>query len=1010
MKLTLTILFLLLALGSNPVTAQYFGQNKPSYEQFDFELYKTPHFDIYHYFDSPERVNQLAGLAEKWYYYHQQVLIDTFDTRNPLIIYSNHADFQQTNTIHSRIEVGTGGVTEGMKRRVVLPVTFSHHQTDHVLGHELVHAFQYHILTKDVEISLAAINNIPLWMIEGMAEFLSLGSVNSQTALWMRDALIHDQFPTLKQMTMSYRYSPYRYGHAFWAFISYKYGEQYIPRLFKAAAATGYEQAIGDVLMLSTDSLSILWKETLAAHLLKTVNDSTFSIIGKPLISKKNGGRYNLNPSLSPNGKYIVFLSERDLYDIDLFMADTHNGEVLSRIYTATSHDEIDALNFIETSGSWSPDSRFFAFIAFKKGQSECFVFDVKKKAIVKEIKIEDVDEISWPAWSPSGEFIAFAGLKEGVSDIYVYNRQSRQVENLTQNRYSCMQPAWTPDSKAIVYVTDQPVVTQSQQTNVYYNIGLLNINTGTNVILRTFDDAKNLNPIVPQGGEKILFLSDRDGRRNLYAINLKSNELFQVTDYPTGIIGMTEYSPALSVAGDTLCYSMLWDGQFKIYQTTLSYIKRNVKPVYQHQFQPTASRLMPYSSIPSQVETNLYFNRRPLKQPIDSFYTDHIEPKFKLDYLGNASVGVMTGRFGTGMAGSVEAMFSDILGQNMLYTAISINGEIYDFGGQVAYVNKKNRIKFGAGLSHIPYRSGSYSYESDTLPDGDVLQTLNYTFRRTYEDKVSLFTFLPVNKTRRIELGVAYAIYNYRIEKIKDINNYSSIYSGKKERLPAPPGFGTAIVDAAFVIDNAKMGLASPVEGKRLRIQMEKYLHKLDMHTLLIDYRRYFFLKPYSLAFRIYHYGRYGSDADSDRLNQLFLGSPWFVRGYDLGDFYGDETIDPSTISMNQLIGSRMLVTNLEWRIPFTGPKEIAWIRSQFLFSEMAFFLDGGLSWNKDSYPTWSLSTTSSRKRIPVFSAGLAYRINLFGAMVIEPFYAFPFHQNRIKAGEFGINIFAGW
>lgn len=227
---------------------------------------------------------------------------------------------------------------------------------------------------------------------------------------------------------------------------------------------------------------------------------------------------------------------------------------------------------------------------------------------------------------------------------------------------------------------------------------------------------------------------------------------------------------------------------------------------------------------------------------------------------------------------------------------------------------------------------------------------------------------------------------------------------------MPAPPGFGTAIVDAAFVIDNAKMGLASPVEGKRLRIQMEKYLHKLDMHTLLIDYRRYFFLKPYSLAFRIYHYGRYGSDADSDRLNQLFLGSPWFVRGYDLGDFYGDETIDPSTISMNQLIGSRMLVTNLEWRIPFTGPKEIAWIRSQFLFSEMAFFLDGGLSWNKDSYPTWSLSTTSSRKRIPVFSAGLAYRINLFGAMVIEPFYAFPFHQNRIKAGEFGINIFAGW
>lgn len=1010
MKRTLTILLLYVVFGFNVAESQYFGQNKPSYEQFDFELYKTPHFEIYHYFENPSLVDQLASLAEKWYYYHQQILLDTFDIRNPLIFYSSHGDFQQTNTIHSQIEVGTGGVTEGLKRRVVMPITFSHNQTDHVLGHELVHAFQYHILTKDEEINLAAINNIPLWMIEGMAEFLSIGSVNSQTALWMRDALIHDRFPTLKQMTMSYRYSPYRYGHAFWAFISYKYGEQYIPRLFKAAATSGYEQAIGDVLMVSSDSLSTLWKETFESYLLQTLNDSTFSIIGKPLITKKNGGRYNLNPSLSPDGKYIVFLSERDLYDIDLFMADTRDGEVISRIYTATSHDEIDALNFIETSGTWSPDSRYFAFIAFKKGQSICFIFDVRKKSIIREIKIDELDELSWPAWSPDGTAIAFAGLKNGTSDIYVYNRDAQQIDNLTDNHYSCMQPAWMPDSKSIAFVTDQPVELQNSSTNIYCNIGILNAETKNISVLNTFNGAKNLNPIVPEMGNQVLFLSDRDGRRNLYAINLTNHELVQITDYPTGIIGMTEYSPALSVAGDTLCYSMLWDGEFIVYQTTLSYIKQEAQTVSHTAFQPTASRLVPYSSIPSQVETNLYFNRRPIQLQADSFYTDKIEPRFKLDYLGNASAGVMTGRFGTGMAGSIEAMFSDMLGQNMLYTAISINGEIYDFGGQVAYINKKRRIKYGAGLSHIPYRSGSYSYEQDTLPGGDFRKTLNYTFRRTFEDKVSFFTFLPVNKTRRIELGVAYAFYNYRIEKIKDINNYSNIYSGEKEKMPTPSGFGTAIIDAAFVIDNAKMGLASPVEGKRLRIQIEKYLHNLDMHTFLIDYRRYFFLKPYSLAFRIYHYGRYGSDSDSDRMNELFLGSPWFVRGYDLGDFYGDETLDPSTISMNQLIGSRMLVANMEWRIPFSGPKEIAWFRSRFLFSELALFLDGGISWNKNSYPTWSLTTQSPRKRIPVFSAGLAYRVNLFGAMVIEPFYSFPIHQNRVKSGNFGINIFAGW
>ncbi|MCU4174665.1 PD40 domain-containing protein [Marinilabiliaceae bacterium N1Y90] len=992
------------------LNAQYFGQNKPSYKEIDFKLYKTPHFELYHYFKNPELAKELADLSEKWYYYHQQVLNDTFYVRNPIIFYSNHADFQQTTAVSSRIDVGTGGVTEGLKKRVILPITFSHHQTDHVLGHELVHAFQYNILTMDEEVSLMAINNIPLWMIEGMAEYLSIGSINSNTNLWMRDALINDHFPTLKDMTYNYRYSPYRFGHAFWAFIAHKYGEQYILRLFKAAARTGYEQAIGDVLMLSTDSLSVMWEQTLRDHLLSSSTDSTFNIIGERILSKKNSGRYNLNPSISPDGKHLVYLSERDLYGIDLFLADAHTGDLVSRLYTATSHDEIDALNYLETAGSWSPDSRYFAFIAFLQGKSACMVFDIQKRQIVKEVVFEDVDEISWPAWSPGGQELAFAGLKEGQSDIYLYHIETDQLRNLTNSKYACMQPAWTNDGKHILYVTDEQANLHKQLHRAYYNIAQIDKNTQENEVFETFEGAKNLNPIDAGHQNGVLFLSDYDGRRNLYVYNRDDASIQRATDYPTGIIGMTEYSPALTITGDTLCYTMLWDGEFSVYRTTLDYMAKHLETVDERLVNLSASRIVPYSHIPSQVETNLYFNRQPYALKPDSFFNDKIERKFKLDYLGNVQAGVMAGRFGAGMAGSVEAMFSDILGRNMLYTALSVNGEIYDFGGQVAYLSQQKRVKVGVGLSHIPYRTGSYVYDTETLEDGSTEESMSYLFRRTYEDKLSLFTFIPISKTKRFELGAAYAIYNYRIEKVRNINSYNQVYSRDRERMAAPSGFGTGILDASFVIDNAKMGLASPVEGKRLRIQFEHYLHHLKMQTLLIDFRRYFFVKPYSFAFRIYHYGRYGSDADNDRMTELFLGSPWYVRGYDGGEVYGDETENGNTISMNQLIGSRMVVTNLEWRIPFTGPREIAVFQSGFLFSELALFVDGGLSWNKQSQPVFSLRTNSREKRIPVFSGGLAYRINLFGAMVIEPFYSFPFHQNQFKKGHFGLNIFAGW
>ncbi|TAJ09742.1 hypothetical protein DMA11_19625 [Marinilabiliaceae bacterium JC017] len=1003
-------LMILMLFLSGVTYGQYFGRNKPSYKEFNFQLYKTPHFELYHYFNDKQKVHALARQMEKWYFYHQQVLVDTFHTRNPIIIYSNHADFQQTTAISGNIDVGTGGVTEGLKRRIVMPVAFSQQQTDHVLGHELVHAFQYHILTESDELSLMAVNNIPLWMIEGMAEFLSIGSMDSQTTLWMRDALIHNRFPTLHQMTRSYRYSPYRYGHAFWAYIAHEYGEQYIPRLFKATALEGYEKAIGDVLMVSTDSLSVAWKEALTRQLLVSAVDSTFSIVGRRLISKENGGRYNISPSISPDGRYLIFLSERDVYALDLFLADAQSGKILRKVYTSTRHDEIDALNFLETAGTWSPDSRHFAYVAFVKGKSVLVLFDAKHRRIADEIEIKGVDGVSYPAWSPDGKEIVFSGLREGVSDLYAYHLANGTITNLTLNNYSCLQPIWSVEGDSLFYVTDQPFKGQKQTSFPFYNLASIRHDASRVHVLKTFDGAQNLNPVLSADGKKVLFLSNRDGRRNLYALSLTDSAIHQLTRYPTGITGMTDLSPALTIAGDVVCYSMLWDGKFTIFRTSLNDLEEGKELVTTRSADLSLSRLFPYSTLPSQVETNLYFHREPFALQVDSFYSDQIKSKFKLDYIGNISAGVATGRLGTGLAGSIEAMFSDILGHHMLYTGLSINGEIYDFGGQVAYINQKRRIKYGVSLSHIPYRTGSYAFLNDTLPNGVVEKKLEYTFRRTFEEKLGVFTFFPLNKTHRIELGAAYAYYTYRIEKITGLNSFSQIYAGNKEKLPSPPGFGVGILDAAYVIDNAKMGLASPVEGKRLRVQVEHYLQGLNMQTLLVDYRKYFFLRPYSLAFRLYHYGRYGKGSDSDRLTSLFLGYPWFVRGYELGDFYGEETEDGKTISMNQLVGSRMIVTNMEWRIPFTGPKEIAWVGSKMLFSELALFFDAGISWDKHSTPQFSLTTRDMNKRIPVFSAGLAYRVNLFGAMVIEPFYAFPIHQKVIKKGEFGINIFAGW
>ena len=214
LKTSLVGCFFLLTIA---LQAQYFGQNKPHYENFEFKVSESPNFEIYHYLNHENCLHNLTKQSEQWYSFHQRILRDTFTEKNPLIFYNDHADFQQTTTISGQISTGTGGVTEGLRNRIIMPLAMTNQQTNHVLGHEMVHAFQYHMIINGDSTSLKNMANLPLWLVEGLAEYMSIGSVDPHTAMWMRDAVLNDDVPSIRQLSNP-QYFPYRYGQAFWAF------------------------------------------------------------------------------------------------------------------------------------------------------------------------------------------------------------------------------------------------------------------------------------------------------------------------------------------------------------------------------------------------------------------------------------------------------------------------------------------------------------------------------------------------------------------------------------------------------------------------------------------------------------------------------------------------------------------------------------------------------------------------------------------------------------------------
>ena len=164
-------LLVLVVLGFAPAaSAQYFGRNKVQYEAFKFQVLRTAHFQVYYYAEEREAAQQAARLAERWYARLSTILHHELRGAQPLVLYASHPHFEQTNAISGELDESTGGVTESLKRRIVLPLAGPLDETDHVIGHELVHAFQYDITGsgRGAGGSLPGVARLPLWFIEGI--------------------------------------------------------------------------------------------------------------------------------------------------------------------------------------------------------------------------------------------------------------------------------------------------------------------------------------------------------------------------------------------------------------------------------------------------------------------------------------------------------------------------------------------------------------------------------------------------------------------------------------------------------------------------------------------------------------------------------------------------------------------------------------------------------------------------------------------------------------------------
>jgi Tol biopolymer transport system component len=994
------------------IEAQYFGRNKVQYETFDFRVFETPHFRLHFYPEEQEAARDMARMSERWRTRLSALFTRQLSKRKPILIYANQPDFQQTNAVGGQLTEGTGGVTESLRDRLIMPLTGVYRDNDHVLGHEMVHVFQYDLENDPKGGTRAGINSLPLWVVEGVAEYLSLGRDDPHTAMWMRDAVQRNKLPTIKQLTNDARFFPYRYGEALWAYVGGRWNDRAVAETYKAAAKFGFEQGIKRTLGISSDSLSKAWiQATKAAYSSVIAGRTSAAQSGQPLLPAKRDGDTNLSPVLSPDGRYVAFFAARDLFGYDLFIADAATGKSVKKLANVSTSTEFDALSFISSAGTWSGDGRKFAFIVYSEGDQEIAILDVASRSVDRRISVPGVGAIQNPAWSPDGNHIAFSGTVGGVSDLFVYDLNTRKASRLTSDKYADIQPAWAPDGRTLVFSTDRGDATDfNRLTHGPMRLATIDVSSGSVRLIPAFNEGKHINPQFSPDGSDIYFISDRSGVSDIYRLTVATGAITQVTNVATGVSGITNLSPAMSVshADGRLTFSVFEKQGYGIYGLTADQARGT--PIQPARYSD-AGFLPPAEALSSSTIAQYLADPLTGLPQSGDFQISPYKATIALAAVGQPSIGVGTSTTGTYVGGGTSFYFTDILGNHNLAFAVNASGTIKDFGGEVVYQNVGHRFVWAVDAGHTAYASAFATVEP--YQPNPSLGVISQVVQRMYVDQASLITQYPFSTTRRAELNVAFTHLGFNTEVEQLLTDGNQVLERQKFEAPAGDPLNYGQVAAALVGDNSFFGFTSPINGWRYRLEFSPSFGGLQLQTALADVRKYFFARPVTFALRGLHFGRYGADAESGQLTPLFVGDPSIVRGY------AAETFDPAecTVSVSnpgacpefdRLVGSRLASGSIELRIPLFGTDQLGLIRTPLFPIDVAPFVDGGIAWSRGESPSFTFATRSA-ERIPVFSAGVSARANLFGYAVLEVFYAHPF-QRPDKSWVLGFQLAPGW
>jgi len=806
-----------------------FGKNKVHYNTFQWLTLRGDHVEIFYYPEEEPLARLALSLAEDSYQDLKGKFQHEVTKSIPLIVYSSHQHFEQTNVSPEFLPEGVQGFTEFSKGRVVLPYTGSYAEFRHVIHHELVHVFQLSILEEVYKKHRKAQYVVPpLWFSEGLAEYWST-QWDAQGTMVVSDMVLEDRLPAISDLwRYNGTFTVYKLGQSLCEYIGQTYGDDALRRFYTEIYRDDrFEKVMQRVTGVSTRRISEDWIYGLKRKYFPEVKDRmTLALAGEERATSEG---VNLKPVAAPDtlqfgGCRYFFISARSGYT-NIYSANWRGREQDVRsVVRGQRAPQFESFHPFQSRIDVSKKGEL-AFVSKWNERDALFIYDVATKKVLIREYLDDLIALSSPAWNREGTKIAISGLKpSGQMDLYVFDRETKALTRLTNDFYTDLDPTWSPDGKQIAFSSDRTRYGSEGHQNLF----LIDVQTLA-IRYLTCGAWTDQTPSWSPDGKRIAFASDRDGSYDLYAVDVNGQG-----GRLKRLLGAA-MDPSWLPNGKGVLFTGFRRGGFGIYQMAVP--DTLVDPF---------TLALTDTPAPWRWDDTL---ARSTQTPAP------YQPRYGLD-LVQGGLGVdPTENVGEGLQGAV----SDLLGNRLFFfqlgnTAQSTNDILSRMNGGAWFINLQHRWNFGVGAFH-------------TAADYQDAIGEQFFERRA---GASILASYPFSRFSRIE-GTAQAYYD---EKIRDF--------GTSRR-----GFLTTH-SISLIRDNTLWFSTGPRDGGRYNLTTALTTNWNNGHTedvmASVDVRRYLRMSQMTtIALRLQT--RVSSGADPDR---FALGGSYSLRGYDRLSIFG--------------------------------------------------------------------------------------------------------------------------